>query len=69
VGLPPAYELAFTLAFLSCYRLHADRIVYKLWDQAYELKSIADEFERELGRLSHALGKNGVTSPETPCPF
>jgi len=68
LDLPRTYELAYTLAFLSAYKLRAGRTVYKLWHQASELKCLAHELNRELSRLSHALGKDGVVSM-TPCPF
>jgi len=48
--------------------LRAGRTVYKLWHQASELKCMAYEFNRELSRLSHAMGQDGVV-PVTPCPF
>lgn len=62
------YELAYTLAFLSCYKLRAGRTLFKLWNQAAELKYMTNELDRELSRLSHALGKDGVI-PLTHCPF
>jgi len=68
LDLPRTYELAYTLAFLSSYKLRAGRTVYKLWHQASELKCMAYEFNRELSRLSHAMGQDGVV-PVTPCPF
>ena len=69
--LPQSYLMAYTLAFLSSYRLRTEKTVYKLWRQTYELKEILDEYERELGRLSHALGKDGVrpTVQQWLCPF
>ena len=60
--------MAYTLAFLSAYKLRAGRIVYKLWNQARGLKCVAYEFNRELSRLSHALGKDGIV-PVPPCLF
>jgi hypothetical protein len=59
-GLPRPYELAYSLAFLSSYRLHNETTVYKLWRQASRLKEMVDDHYIELARLSHALGKDGV---------
>lgn len=69
--LPRSYQLAYTLAFLSSYRLHSEKTVYKLWQQTYQLKEILNEYDRELARLSHALGKDGVrpTLQQWLCPF
>lgn len=69
--LPRSYQLAYTLAFLSSYRLHSERTVCKLWRQTHQLKEFLDEYERELARLSHALGKDGLcpTIQQWLCPF
>ena len=69
--LPRSYELAYTLAFLSSYRLHSEKTVHKLWRQTCLMKEILDEYDRELARLSHSLGKDGIrpTLQQWLCPF
>ncbi len=69
--LPRSYQMAYTLAFLASYRFHSENTIRKLWTQTYTMKEIVDEYGRELSRLSHAMGQDGVrpTLNEWLCPF
>ena len=69
--LPQAYKLAYTLAFLSSYRLHSNRVVNSLANQTHQLTEILKDFERELGCLRFALGDGGGCPQhhQWECPF
>lgn len=69
--LPRSYQMAYTLAFLTSYKFHSENTVRKLWTQTYTMKEIFDEYDRELSRLSYALGEDGVppTLRQRLCPF
>jgi hypothetical protein len=54
-GLPRAYERAYTVAFLTTYRLQAAKIVGLLATQANCLQEMLTEFEQELSRLRDAM--------------
>ena len=53
--LPRVYEHAYTLAFLTTYRLQAAKIAGLLATQASCLQEMLTEFQQELSRLRDAL--------------
>lgn len=68
--LPQAYKLAYTLAFLSSYRLHSNRTVSRLSCQTHQLMEILNEFKHELACLTYAVGDGGCPQHHTwQCPF
>lgn len=54
-GLPRTYAHAYTLAFLSVYRLQAATVAGQLSTQAATLRMMMTEFETELKKLRDAL--------------
>ena len=69
--LPQAYKLAYTLAFLSSYRLHSNRAISRLSSQSQRLTEILKELERELDCLRYAIGETGGCPQhhQWDCPF
>ena len=64
--LPKAYQHAYTLAFLSAYRLQATTIVRQLSTSAIGMREMLTEFEDELRRLAEALPEHSETIAEIP---
>jgi len=64
--LPGAYKHAYTLAFLSAYRLQATTIIRQLSNQAFCMREILTEFEDELQRLSAALPERWEAPADIP---
>ena len=58
-SLPKAYAHAYTVAFLSAYRLHAATIVKQLSTELMTQQDVLREFQDELLRLAEALPEPG----------
>lgn len=67
--LPKTYKLAYTMAFLSSYRLHCSRTILRLSCQTHQLMEILEELKHELSCLTYAFDDGSSPLHQSQCPF